>query len=210
MVSKAATPSAARNFLNTVRALMKFTIETGIRPDNPTIGIKRVKIKTTGYATWTEDDIASFETKHPIGTRARTIDAVARPARRSFRYPPRQAHAHRAAGHAVPQRSSIPRIELQLDGTILLLESCAGGVDGLDFPSHETLAFAHPGPGGICFCKQIGLTKMVIGHDAAQDQARIDDGGGGCTILAHTVFTHTPKMWGASRHLNKALHRSVR
>jgi putative ABC transport system substrate-binding protein len=30
------------------------------------------------------------------------------------------------------------------------------------------------------------------------------------TFLAHTVFTHTPKMWGASRHLNKALHRSVR
>jgi hypothetical protein len=29
-------------------------------------------------------------------------------------------------------------------------------------------------------------------------------------ILAYPVFTHTPKMWGASRHLNKALHRSVR
>ena len=64
--NKAATPSAARNFLNTVRALMKFAMETGIRPDNPTIGVKRVKIKTASNATWTEDDIARFETKHPI------------------------------------------------------------------------------------------------------------------------------------------------
>jgi integrase len=73
---KAATPSAARNFLNTVRALMKFSMETGIRPDDPTIGVKRVKIKTTGYATWTEDDITRFETKHPSGTRARLALAL--------------------------------------------------------------------------------------------------------------------------------------
>ena len=55
---------------------MKFAMETGIHPDDPTIGVKRVKIKTTGYATWTEDDITRFETKHPIGTRARLALAL--------------------------------------------------------------------------------------------------------------------------------------
>src|SRR5262249_21939750 len=47
MVSaKAATPAAARNFLNTLRAVMQFAVEIGIRRDNPTLGVKRIKIKT--------------------------------------------------------------------------------------------------------------------------------------------------------------------
>jgi integrase len=69
--AKARTPAAARNFLNTLRALMQFAVETGIRSDNPTIGVKRVRIRTEGYQTWTEEDIARFEAAHPIGTRAR-------------------------------------------------------------------------------------------------------------------------------------------
>jgi integrase len=69
--AKAGTPSAARNFLNTLHVLMAFAVETGLRPDDPTLGVKRPKIKTTGWQTWTEEDIAAFEAKHPIGTQAR-------------------------------------------------------------------------------------------------------------------------------------------
>ena len=71
VVAKAATPAAARNFLNTTSSLLQFAVDAGIRPDNPAIGIKRVKIRTNGYPTWTEDDIAAFEAKYPVGTRAR-------------------------------------------------------------------------------------------------------------------------------------------
>ncbi len=71
VVAKAATPAAARNFLNTIRSLLQFAVDVGTRPDNPAIGVRRVKIKTDGYRTWTEDDIAAFEARHPVGTRAR-------------------------------------------------------------------------------------------------------------------------------------------
>jgi integrase len=71
LAAKAAIPSAARNFLNALRVLMQFAIETGIRSDDPTVGVKRVKLRTEGFRTWTEDDIGAFEAAHPIGTRAR-------------------------------------------------------------------------------------------------------------------------------------------
>jgi integrase len=69
VTAKGKTPSAARNFLITLRALIAFAIDAGIRADDdPTLGVKRPKIKTDGYRTWTEDDIAAFEATHPIGT----------------------------------------------------------------------------------------------------------------------------------------------
>jgi integrase len=76
VTAKAGTPSAARNFLNTLHVLMAFAVESGIRPDDPTLGIKRPKIKTTGWRTWTEEDIAAFEAKHPVGTQARLAMAL--------------------------------------------------------------------------------------------------------------------------------------
>jgi integrase len=75
--AKAATPSAARNFLAVVRSLMQFAIEAGIRADDPTLGVKRVKIKSTGFVTWEEHHIAAFEARHPIGTMPRLAFALA-------------------------------------------------------------------------------------------------------------------------------------
>ena len=76
VAAKAGTPSAARNFLNTLHRLMAFAVECGVRPDDPTLGVKRPKIKTAGWRTWTEEDIAAFEAKHPIGTQARLAMAL--------------------------------------------------------------------------------------------------------------------------------------
>jgi integrase len=68
VTAKGKTPSAARNFLHTLRAMIAFAIDAGICTDDPTIGVKRPKIRTDGYRTWSEDDIAAFEAAHPIGT----------------------------------------------------------------------------------------------------------------------------------------------
>jgi integrase len=76
VLAKFATPSSERNFLNTIRAMLQFAADIGIRPDNPAIGVKRAKIKTEGYRTWTEDDLAAFEGRHPVGTRARLAFAL--------------------------------------------------------------------------------------------------------------------------------------
>jgi integrase len=68
---KSAIPFAQRNFLNTLRAMFKWAMAEGRIPDDPTLGVTRVKAKTTGYKTWSEDHIARYEAKHPIGTKAR-------------------------------------------------------------------------------------------------------------------------------------------
>jgi integrase len=68
---KADTPFAQRNLLNTVRSVFEWAVGEGRVPDNPTLGVKRLKVKTTGYRTWSEADIERFEAKYPIGTKAR-------------------------------------------------------------------------------------------------------------------------------------------
>jgi integrase len=73
---KADTPFAQRNFLNTVRAMFQWAMKEGRIPDDPTLGVSREKVKTTGYRTWSEAEIERFEAKHPIGTKARLAFAL--------------------------------------------------------------------------------------------------------------------------------------
>jgi integrase len=74
--AKATTPGAALNFLSALRALMRHAITVGLRADDPTVGIRGPKFKSAGFYTWTEADIAAFEAKHPVGTRARLALAL--------------------------------------------------------------------------------------------------------------------------------------
>jgi integrase len=74
--AKAATPGAALNFFGALRALMRHAITVGLRADDPTVGIRGPKFKSAGFYTWTEADIAAFEAKHPVGTRARLALAL--------------------------------------------------------------------------------------------------------------------------------------
>jgi integrase len=73
---KTATPFAQRNFLNTLKSMFSWALGEGRVPDDPTLGVKRVKAKTTGFRTWSEADIARFEAKHAIGTKARLAFAL--------------------------------------------------------------------------------------------------------------------------------------
>ena len=45
-------------------------------PDDPTAGVTREKVKTTGYKTWSEAEIERFESTHPIGSKARLAFAL--------------------------------------------------------------------------------------------------------------------------------------
>jgi integrase len=73
---KTATPFAQRNFLNTLRAMFRWALSEGSVPDDPTLGVKRLKAKTTGYKTWSEAEIERFEQKYTIGTKARLAFAL--------------------------------------------------------------------------------------------------------------------------------------
>jgi integrase len=74
--SKAATPFAQRNFLNTVRVMFRWAKAEGRIPADPTLEVTREKVRTTGYRTWSEAEIERFETAHPIGTKARLAFAL--------------------------------------------------------------------------------------------------------------------------------------
>ena len=70
-------PGAARNLLSALRVLMHLAIAEGIRKDDPTIGIRRPKLSKDGWHSWDEPEIEQYESKHPIGTRARLAFALA-------------------------------------------------------------------------------------------------------------------------------------
>ncbi len=76
IAAKASTPFSAKNFRKTLRALMQFAVSEGIRKDDPTQGTIAPKAKTTGFKTWGEEQIAAFEARHPVGTRARLALAL--------------------------------------------------------------------------------------------------------------------------------------
>lgn len=73
---KAATPFGQRNFLNTLRALFKWAMAEGRIPDDPTLGVTRQKVKTTGYKGWSEQHIQRIEARYPIGTKGRLAFAL--------------------------------------------------------------------------------------------------------------------------------------
>lgn len=68
---KATTPNAANNLLRILRVLMGFAVERGWRDDNPAKDVKRLRVRTEGFHTWTEDEIALFQAKWPKGTKER-------------------------------------------------------------------------------------------------------------------------------------------
>src|SRR5262245_24196237 len=69
--AKAATPAAANKLRKRLRVLMRFAVDRGWRDDNPADAVHGIKIKSDGYRTWTEDHIAQFEARHPVGSKAR-------------------------------------------------------------------------------------------------------------------------------------------
>lgn len=65
------TPAAANNLLDRLKALMTLALNIGMRTDDPTLRVRGYRNKSDGFHTWTEDEIARFEARHPIGTAAR-------------------------------------------------------------------------------------------------------------------------------------------
>jgi integrase len=76
---RAATPVQSRHFIDTMRGLFTWAVESQHVKTDPTLGVKYPKIpKTGGFAPWTEDHIAAYERHWPIGTRQRVwLDVVA-------------------------------------------------------------------------------------------------------------------------------------
>lgn len=71
------TPSQANNFLNTMRALFSWAKEGKYVKVDPTDDVKNIQRPDTGgFHPWTEEEIAKFEQRWPVGTRERIAFAV--------------------------------------------------------------------------------------------------------------------------------------
>jgi integrase len=70
--AKADTPEAANNLLKTLRVLLNYAVEIGMIASNPALRVKSYRSRNSeGYHTWSEDEIAQFEARHPLGSKAR-------------------------------------------------------------------------------------------------------------------------------------------
>jgi len=70
------TPAAANNLLDRLKALMTLALDLGMRKDDPTLRVRGFRSKSDGFHTWTEEEIAKFEARHPVGSMARLALAL--------------------------------------------------------------------------------------------------------------------------------------
>ena len=69
---RANTPVQARKFLDAMRGLFRWAGRAGLVKADPTIGIENSRTpKTDGFTVWSEDDVAAYEARWPVGTRQR-------------------------------------------------------------------------------------------------------------------------------------------
>jgi integrase len=76
-ISALKSPAVQRNMLRALRHFLKFCTAAGLLDYDPAEGVTRAKMKKTGgFYTWTEDDVAKFEDRHPVGSKARLALAL--------------------------------------------------------------------------------------------------------------------------------------
>jgi integrase len=63
----------ANQRLKALKALFTWANEghPEIAPQNPTIGVRKIKYATDGHHSWTAEESAQYRDRHPIGSKAR-------------------------------------------------------------------------------------------------------------------------------------------
>ena len=74
--SKSDRPEAANSLVKALRQLFAFAVEYRYAERNPAKEVKYLKSYSEGHHSWTEEEIAQFESSHPIGSRARLALAL--------------------------------------------------------------------------------------------------------------------------------------
>ena len=69
-------PSASEARLKALRALFRFACDQDLAAVDPTIGVRPLENFSEGHHTWTTDQIAQFERRHPVGSKARLAMAL--------------------------------------------------------------------------------------------------------------------------------------
>ena len=73
MLAEIETPSAKRHWLKAIRGLLRFAVPSMLALD-PTAGMAPIKMpKSKGHHTWTDDEIAQYRSRWPLGTQQRLV-----------------------------------------------------------------------------------------------------------------------------------------
>lgn len=72
LVRREATPHMAASYVSVMRALFEFAKDSALIQVNPVSeDIVARQSKSDGYHTWTLEEVEQYETRHPVGTKAR-------------------------------------------------------------------------------------------------------------------------------------------
>lgn len=131
--AKAETPAAANNLRRMLRMILRFAVERNWRRDNPVLSVRKISLRSTGFHSWTEDEITDFEAKYPIGSRARLAFAL-------LLYTAQRRADVVTMGRQHIRGGSI-QVKQQKTGTRLLIPIHAGLQRALDAAPVENMTF---------------------------------------------------------------------
>jgi integrase len=70
VTARATQPGKANEWLKSVKALYAWAVDVGILKDNPAAKVRKIRVVTDGYHTWSVDEIAAYVRRHPPGSMA--------------------------------------------------------------------------------------------------------------------------------------------
>ncbi len=73
---EASGPHAANNLRRMLKTLCRFAVDNEWRRDDPSVGVRPVRAKSDGFVSWSEEDIAAYEARWPLGSRERLALAL--------------------------------------------------------------------------------------------------------------------------------------
>jgi integrase len=71
LAKKAAKPASANNWLVLLKRMTAFGLAQDLMAHDPARDVPFLRRKSAGLHSWTEGEIAQFETRHPVGSKAR-------------------------------------------------------------------------------------------------------------------------------------------
>jgi integrase len=69
-------PEAANSRVKAIRQVFKFAVRKKFVPFDPARDVPYIRTGSTGYHTWTVEEVRQFEERHPIGSKARLALAL--------------------------------------------------------------------------------------------------------------------------------------
>ena len=76
-ISSLKSAAVQRNMLRSLRHFLKFALSAGLIATDPSEGVSRAKMKSTGgFRPWTEEHVLQYEARHPVGSKARLALAL--------------------------------------------------------------------------------------------------------------------------------------